>query len=132
MADSIQHEMHRSGATTGAKTGRLRSYDAGETLVAPEGEFAHLPEGAYTTREASYRDRSEAEGGGDASAVASEASDWTLGQHEGGGWYRLRYEGAPIEDPDGEPATVGRGEDNARSIVQALNDKDISPEEYLA
>lgn len=41
MAEFI-HKMTRPGATKGAVTGRFRSWQQGQLLKAPEGEFSHL------------------------------------------------------------------------------------------
>jgi len=50
------YEMLRSGGCTGAKTGKSHSYNEGDEVQAPEGEFAHLPDSA--TRVVDYEDRS--------------------------------------------------------------------------
>lgn len=42
--------MKRRGSTTGAATGRFRSWTAGDTIDAPEGEFNHLSSRMYNAR----------------------------------------------------------------------------------
>lgn len=42
--------MRTRGATTGAVTGRFRSWRPGDIIEAPDGEFGHLPDRMYTAR----------------------------------------------------------------------------------
>lgn len=47
---AVTYTFHRRGSTTGAQTGRRRSWKAGDSLVAPRGEFHHLRDDMYTAR----------------------------------------------------------------------------------
>lgn len=40
----------RRGATTGAVTGKRRTWQAGGVITAPQGEFAHISSSMYTAR----------------------------------------------------------------------------------
>jgi hypothetical protein len=46
------YRMKGSGSTRGTVTGMNRAWRAGAVIVAPEGEFDHLPERAYEAAEA--------------------------------------------------------------------------------
>lgn len=49
--------MQGPGGTRGAETGEVYSWDEGQEIEAPDGEFTHLSDSAYETRPASYQTR---------------------------------------------------------------------------
>lgn len=74
----LTFEMHRCGATTGASSGRFRSWRAGDTIQAPEGEFAHLPDSMYTARVVETKQQEPtASTEGHARYTVEQATGWT-------------------------------------------------------
>lgn len=72
------YEMHRRGSTAGASSGRFRSWRAGDTITAPEGEFAHLPDSMYTARVVETKQQEPtASTEGHARYTVEQASGWT-------------------------------------------------------
>lgn len=50
MPKTLIHTMRERGSTYGAVTQRAMAFAPGDEIEAPEGEFRHLPPGAYETR----------------------------------------------------------------------------------
>lgn len=115
------YHMTRNGAIRGEETGRLRTFEAGDEIEAPKGEFDGLPDTAYETTEAQYQTRP---------MEAATRGKWSLGTHHGGGMYYLLYGGERITDGD-DPVTAGRGEDAAQEEAKRLNEQGTTPEQYL-
>lgn len=51
MDTDVEYHMLDNGSTVGRASGSLRSWDAGDVLIGPEGEFDHLPDRMYETRD---------------------------------------------------------------------------------
>jgi len=71
-------EMHRRGSTAGASSGRFRSWRAGDTIEAPDGEFDHLPDAMYTARVVDTAQDSPApSAGAQARYTVEQSGGWT-------------------------------------------------------
>ena len=106
------YTMHRRGSTTGAATGRRRSWAAGETIRAPTGEFEHLPDRMYTARVVNTS-RPTPTPSADASAR------YVVGEKSHGWWPVIDTDTG--EQVDGESA---RSRDDAQANADALNASD--------
>lgn len=99
--------MQTRGGTHGAETNQWRSYEPGDKIEAPKGEFRHLSDGAYETRPMQPEN-------------SSSEAELELGEHKGAGYYYVRKGGERLTR-DGEPITVGQGEDEARQQLSNID-----------
>jgi hypothetical protein len=93
-----EYTFTRRGATTGAVSGARYTWKKDQTVIAPDGEFAHLPDQRYSTR-----------------VVRPSEPDGYEVRHEGAGWWH-------VVGPDGEKVDVVRGEEKARQRLEEVRD----------
>lgn len=120
----MKYRFPSPGSTVGSATGRSYSWDAGETIEAPEGEFAHMGESDVDViSNGSYRTSDQRAGRDYETAEMRPASDEDepsgkfYYEEKGAGWYRICYpDGETVEDE-----SPVRGEDKATRIINELN-----------
>jgi len=102
MDADFEYHMLDNGSTVGRASGSLRSWEAGDVLRGPNGEFDHLPDRMYETRD----------------ELANPAPDPRYVVEEGGkGWYKVR-DTETGEYVDGESE---RSEEAAQANADRLN-----------
>jgi len=103
MDTDVEYHMKRSGSTVGRASGSFRSWQSGDKLMGPKGEFDHLPDRYYETRPTQ-------EGRGD-------VPRYYVGEPSGNGWYPV-IDSETGESVDGESE---RSEEEAQANADRLN-----------
>lgn len=117
MADKVEYHFQQPGMTEG-QSGTMRTWEAGETQVLPEGELSHVPDRHYETRplEPDEDGSDEDREGYETRPLEPEGTGI---EHHGGAYYKIRIGGEIVTGDDGEALTV-RGKDAARDKLQDL------------